>query len=453
MKYISLFIIVIIIFLPSCKKQCAILEEKVIQCEKRVGSEISNYPNTLLEINLAKDMVSTILNAMDSGTDKEDDLENACSVALNEIDFDLCDIDKYSKADWDSEQNYFMKDFGKRGIFYELYDRIELSYQLNTDLPNSYQCIGDLYDYYQEINVAVQDITLKIQNLLYESNTKLTILETLNGFYTGEEYVNYYPCDFNENEQLGIDYCSYDFIFCSRSLGWFKSEKDCALNRQEVFLLKFDKNPYQTVCEKNCRETSDKCSKGCSFNCLDSCAKECLNSYSDENCETSCINNICASQSCIIDCVENIGSECYVDGCSSQCEVNCNYESSCVSSCIYNSCIVDNCKKSCGNSCVTDDCKLSCSNSCIEDDCVSQCFQEECQNSIEPKFCKYSCEKTCNPLKIDDINSKILLYFREVKGSEKSGSNCSLETIFPKKIFSEEINSFCTLIFNIFERN
>ncbi|MBN2694337.1 hypothetical protein JXR93_06710, partial [bacterium] len=419
---------------------------------KSLDDDISKYPNASYEIGLAKDMVVSILTAMDSGTDKEDDLENACSVALNEIDFDLCSIDKYIKADWEIDQNYFMKDFGKRGIFYEFYDKIELSYQLD-DADSSYKCIGSLYDYYNELNQSVQDVTIKIQSLLYESNTKLTILETLDGFYTGEEYINYYPCDFNENEQLNIDYCSYDFIFCSKSLGWFKSENDCALNRQEVFLLKFDKNPYQSACEESCRSTNDKCSKGCSFECLDTCAKECLSSYSDEMCETDCINDICASQSCVSTCVEERGDECYISGCSSQCEIDCEYEASCVSDCIFNTCIIDNCKKSCRTSCITDECSSNCSNICIKDDCVSQCVNESCGDSTEPQYCKYNCEKQCNPLKIDEYNSRITLFFREVTGTEKSGSNCTLENIFPKKLFGEDVNPFCTLNFNLFERN
>lgn len=440
-KLIFIVIFFSIIFLPSCKNQCQILEEKINQCKQEINCSESN-DLICIEVNNAENLIKTINNIITEGTDDKIDIESTCSMSLSEINFGDCiDAQELQNGNW-QRVKYLMSNFGIEGSI----DKISLTFKFltKTNLNTSVKCGKKILKEYESLEdyqktmkfVMLKNFSLDIVPLIQ------TNLEDNSNIYIGDNYIKNEnsPCDFNENNRFNIDYDDYDYIFCSKSSGWLAetdiTKSNCALTRQEVFLLNWDNNHFINWCLDNYKNSSEHCkTEGNDYKCIEAAHEECYRLRENFFCNNSykiCIDN-CSNLS-LRNCNENCKSE-YIDckndinqdNCKIKCQINnCASETSpdYFYECLeytdkdnnqnsYSCCNCEiNCKSKCNNpssyDCKT--CKNKCMTECLEDDLVNiscygkhmskieLCYYKKITENQEDNFknCISDTETACN---------------------------------------------------------
>ncbi len=417
----------------SCEEQCTILEDKIKVCKDNFYKATKGicreddpvYGNACFETNIAYDLIKDINDALDKGNDNQQNIETACSTAISEIDFDLCDKDNFKQADWE-DTKYLMKDFGKRGLIEEKYNTISINYEKYSkeeEETSKNICTGVLYKSYEDVHQISKNIDINFNRLKLTSSEKIDVFRSGDLFFIGQK-INESYCDFNNDMRLNIDFCDYDTVFCSKTSGWFESQNNCALNRQEVFLIDFKKDYFTERCVKKCR-LIDK-SGICTNDVVIFCNEQCKEQYTDEKCEQECLYSKCLDDELFSQCYENNNCQNEFDTCSESCRVLSSPE------------ICKNTEKSfCQEECKYQECKNNCDISCNS------------ENNKLNEFCQYQCYNECTNFGIDE-KSRLILFFREVKDSEKSGSNCDTSIIFPKNPDdSTKYLNYCLIEFKI----
>lgn len=464
MTRVYILLLLALLVFGGCKKQCAILKEKIYDCKDQMGVSTGSCGDgdyACQEINLATTLIDDVVRAIEQGTEYEDDLESICSMALSskegiEIDFSQCNT-----AIAPEKQITLMKQFGRSGLLDGTTEIFKLRTTFLTEgtiHPKQY-CIGDIYDRY--LNTLDDDavVELKINKLNFESLKKKVLIRRDNEFFMDYE-IGLYLCDFNTRDTGSsanklpprlIEYINeYDLVLCSKSDGWYQAEEDCALDRQEVFLFKFKEKPNVRHCVQLCRNgKDDDYIDGCNIDCVDDCNSSCLNEEMVADCSDVCALDLCCTTS---ECYGNVNNWIKSD----------NKEKTYLSYSGDDSVCISWCDTHCDTQYDETIDQENCYNSCTFTHCLNAGFYEAFKgdplfDEITSGSCSDSCEASCDEESSDQIEvldeSKLLIFFREAK-SEKSGSSCNSD-IFPENTTGDDGKGkdfdYCYIEFDIDE--
>jgi hypothetical protein len=387
-------------------------------------------------------LIQTINSKITEGTTDKTNMEAACSLSLNEIKFNDCvNAVKNQDGDWQNTK-YLMHNFGIQGSIDRKNLTIKFNSSINTQsLPKCGEKILKEYT-----NLEASDKELRIAMLNTFSSTVALIQTNVNksnsNIFIGDTYIKNEnsTCNFNKNNILNIDYNNYNYIFCSKSSGWLPetdiTRSNCALTRQEVFLLKWksdyfinwcienyknynshcttDGNDYvcQGIVNQECNELRDnffcndeysKCSKTCAQTskiCLNDCKNKYLQCKNDKNqniCSIRCKSNKCFQYENFNECFENENYS--VCGCNSVCSKAESEEcKTCLTNCIDNnslnlskyqenlyqieSCTYDKIEASQNpifQTCILNETE-TCNDNCTYEYCINECLDIECKD-------------------------------------------------------------------------
>ena len=534
------------LFFSSCKNQCRILEEKIKICKEEVDCSLNRNKTICDEIDYAESLISTVNKKFNEDNENKNNVEAACSYSLDSIDFGLCSLaPEKQNGNWQSIK-YLMSNFGMEGAL----DKVNYSSEINVrnDIDTEFKCGKKIIDFYKDTENYKREVRFVFLKTFSDVIPLLQISpkDKDSNIFIGDTYVKNEnsQCDFNANNRLNIDYNDYDYIFCSKSSGWLyyenENKSDCALTREEVFLINWKNEYFVNWCLDNYKRTYSDCKKGNTYKCISSSHELCYeireNFYCNsvyfqciETCENSsvrtcregckdkfieCKKNLSGNNNCSLLCLSNACQElidnekiynCYeyydvendkydysCCNCNDKCVVECEDRDSknckiCTKTCL-NNCLSDNkldvsCYKNnmakintCINklldepdytlqNCISENksfCEMKCGyEPCMYECLSSKCKEEECfENSdynndfFENKPCNeyscyYQCQKECQKQNIDTESSKIFTFYREVKDSEVTGSNCNEEDIFTKSLNGDNFNNFCIVNQNI----
>ncbi len=391
-KFYIFIITIILAILPSCKNQCQILEERIKICKENI--DCNNNDLICTEVDNAQSLIKTINSKITEGTTDKNDIENACSLSLNKINFNDCiDAQNRQNGDW-QDIKYLMAYFGLEGAIDKVNTTIKFVTNTNTD--TDVKCGSKILKEYSDI----QHYQETIKFIMLKTFSEVISLIQLNpnsdsNIFIGKDYINNEnsQCDFNSNNRFNINYNNYDYIFCSESSGWLSetnvTKSNCALTRQEIFLINWKNIYFVDWCLNNFKNSYTNCKEdGNTYDCIEAahnecyslrenffcnstyqqCSSDCLAS-GIRNCKETCKNNFLA-------CKENITQNnnckirCQIDKCSSKTDSNYFYE--CLESTnednkknTYSCCNCENlCTQKCKDNTSSDTCK-SCRSQCI----------------------------------------------------------------------------------------
>lgn len=395
--------------LPSCKNQCQILEERIKICKENINCE-NNDDFICTEVNNAQSLIQTINNKITEGTDDKNNIEKACSLSLNKINFNDCiDAQERKNGDWQNIR-YLMSYFGLEGSVDKINTAIK--FLTTTNINTDVKCGPKILKEYSALN-QYQEI---IKFVMLETFSEVISLIQVNpdnnsNIFIGKNYIKNEnsQCDFNSNNRFNLNYNDYDYIFCSKSSGWLSetdvTKSNCALTRQEVFLINWKNVYFINWCLNNFKNSYTNCKKnGNTYDCIEAghkecydlrehffcnneyylCKSECLNS-GVRNCEARCKEDYSVCKDNIIK-NNNCKIRCQVDKCSSkvspdyfyECLENDNKENKQVN---YSCC---DCKNICTLKCkdnpdsvICSTCKNQCISDCVENNKIDiSCYRK-----------------------------------------------------------------------------
>ena len=221
--YITLLLSLVIF--PSCKNQCQILEEKIKICKENLECKNSN-DLICTEVNNAQSLIESINNKVTEGTDDKNNIEKACSLSLNKINFNDCIVAQdRQNGDWQNIK-FLMSYFGLEGSIDKINTKIK--FITNTNTNTEIKCGPKILKEYSDIDNYQETIKF----IMLETFSEVISLIQINpdddsNIFIGKNYINNEnsQCDFNSNNRFIINYSDFDYIFCSESSGWL-SETD-----------------------------------------------------------------------------------------------------------------------------------------------------------------------------------------------------------------------------------